>query len=321
MKILVTGCAGFIGFHLCERLLKLKKYHVYGIDNLNNYYDIKLKTTRLNMLKVNKKFFFKKIDISEEKILNNFFKKNKFECVINLAAQAGVRYSIEFPQTYLKSNIIGFFNILECSKKFKIKHLIYASTSSVYGNSKKFPLRENHNTDNPLSFYAATKKSNEVMAYSYSNIHKLPCTGLRFFTVYGPYGRPDMSLFKFTKSILNSKKLDLYNHGDHIRDFTYVEDISNSIVKLITKLPKGKVPHNIYNIGSNNPQPLKKFLHLIEKNLGKRAKINLLPMQPGDVHKTHASTSKLGREIKFLPKIKINQGIKKFIDWYLNYYK
>ena len=311
MKILVTGCAGFIGFHLCERLLKLKKYHVYGIDNLNNYYDIKLKTTRLNMLKVNKKFFFKKIDISEEKILNNFFKKNKFECVINLAAQAGVRYSIEFPQTYLKSNIIGFFNILECSKKFKIKHLIYASTSSVYGNSKKFPLRENHNTDNPLSFYAATKKSNEVMAYSYSNIHKLPCTGLRFFTVYGPYGRPDMSILRFIHWIMNEKEVKVFGNGEQQRSFTFIEDVITALIKM-----SGLEKSNTFNVGSNITVSLNDVIKLIEEFTGKSAKIENLERAYKDPDVVRPNLENIKNTIGWEPTTKIEEGIAKTVSWY-----
>ncbi len=323
MKILITGCAGFIGFHLSMKMLKIPKIKIYGLDNLNNYYDVKLKRKRLNILKKNSKsnFYFKKIDLSDSSSLHSFFKKNKFTHVINLAAQAGVRYSITNSKSYLESNIIGFYNILEFSKKFKIKHLIYASTSSVYGGSKKFPLKETYNTDFPLSFYAATKKSNEVMAHSYSYIFKLPCTGLRFFTVYGPFGRPDMSLFKFTDLISKNKKIDLFNHGDHVRDFTYVDDVATSIIKLITKPPRGRTPYAIYNIGSNNPQPLKSFLRMIEKILNKKAKINSLPMQLGDVHKTHASITALSKKINYKPRTKVHEGIKQFIQWYINYFK
>ena len=226
MKILVTGCAGFIGYHLCLKLLEKNKHKVYGLDNISNYYDVKLKNSRLKNLKEHpNKFYFHKIDIANFNKLKNNFKKNNYDYVIHLAAQAGVRASIQKPSQYVRSNLTGFFNILEISKIFKIKHLVFASTSSVYGSTKKFPLSEDNNTDKPLSFYAATKKSNELMAYSYSNIHKLPCTGLRLFTVYGPYGRPDMSLFKFTKAIFNSNKIDLFNRGDHVRDFTYIDDV------------------------------------------------------------------------------------------------
>ena len=233
-NILITGCAGFIGFHLSNTLIKSNKYNVYGIDNLNNYYSKKLKNHRLNILKKNKNFFkFSKADISNKTKLSSIFKKHKFHIVINLAAQAGVRYSIENPETYYKSNINGFFNILNCSLEQKVSHLLFASTSSVYGNTNKFPITENFTTDKPLSFYAATKKCNEVMAYSYSNIYKMPITAMRFFTVYGPLGRPDMSLFKFTKLIKENKKIDLFNNGNHVRDFTYVDDIVDGIYSLI----------------------------------------------------------------------------------------
>ena len=323
MKILVTGCAGFIGFHVCKKLLELKNVNVVGLDNLNKYYDVKLKKERVKILKKNNndKFEFNKVDLLNLAKLKSIFKKNNIKYVINLAAQAGVRYSISNPDSYLKSNIVGFYNILECSRIFKIKHLIYASTSSVYGDSKKFPLKENYNTDLPLSLYAATKKSNEVMAHSYSYIYKIPCTGLRFFTVYGPYGRPDMSLFKFTDSIIKSKKISLFNHGDHVRDFTYVDDVAASIIKLIRKSPKEKIPYSIYNIGSNNPQPLKKFLTIIENVLNKKAKIKSLPMQLGDVHKTHANVDALSKKIKYKPKTKINKGIRIFTEWYIDYFK
>lgn len=321
MKILITGCAGFIGFHVSLKLIKFKKYNVVGIDNINNYYDTKLKVNRLKLLKRNKNFSFKKIDISNKSKILNLYRNYKFDIVLNLAAQAGVRYSINNPQKYFDSNLKGFFNILEASRIYKIKHLIFASTSSVYGNNKKFPLEENFNTDKPLSFYAATKKSNEILAFSYSNIYKLPTTGLRFFTVYGPYGRPDMALFKFTKSILNNKKLELYNHGNHIRDFTYVDDVSNCIFKLINKPPKNEIPFEIFNIGSNKPQKLMNFLKIITKNLNKKPKTVYKSMQKGDVIKSHASIKKINKKIYFKPKTKIAKGIENFIDWYKVYYK
>ena len=321
MKILITGCAGFIGFHVSLKLIKFKKYNVVGIDNINNYYDTKLKVNRLKLLKRNKNFSFKKIDISNKSKILNLYRNYKFDIVLNLAAQAGVRYSINNPQKYFDSNLKGFFNILEASRIYKIKHLIFASTSSVYGNNKKFPLEENFNTDKPLSFYAATKKSNEILAFSYSNIYKLPTTGLRFFTVYGPYGRPDMALFKFTKSILNNKKLELYNHGNHIRDFTYVDDVSNCIFKLINKPPKNEIPFEIFNIGSNKPQKLMNFLQIITKNLNKKPKTVYKSMQKGDVIKSHASIKKINKKIYFKPKTKIAKGIENFIDWYKVYYK
>ena len=320
MKILITGCAGFIGFHLSKYLLSKNNIKVFGIDNLNNYYDLKLKKNRLSILEKNKKFFFNKLDITNKKKLLTFCSKKKIKVIVHLAAQAGVRYSIQDPESYVRNNIIGFFNILECSRYNKIDHLLFASTSSIYGNNNDFPLKENLKTDEPLSFYASTKKSNEVMAYSFSNIYNLPCTALRFFTVYGPYGRPDMSLFKFTDSILKNRKIDLYNKGDHYRDFTYIDDVVISIFKLLKKRPNNKVPYDVFNIGSGNPKHLKVFLKLIEKNLNKKAKINYLPMQLGDVHKTHANCQKLNKKIKYKPKIDIKIGIKKFVNWYKNYY-
>ena len=322
MKILITGCAGFIGYHLCNKLLATNKYEVYGIDNLNNYYDIELKKSRIKELKKKfKGFKFKKIDISNRNDISRLFNKEKFTHIINLAAQAGVRFSIENPMPYVESNLIGFFNILDLSRTSKIDHLIFASTSSVYGDSKKFPLKETDNTDRPLSFYAATKKSNEVMAYSYSNIYGLPCTGLRFFTVYGPYGRPDMALYKFTKSIINKNRIELFNKGNHIRDFTYVDDVTESIVKLINKPSKEKIPFEIYNVGNSKPEKLKLFLSIIEKTLGINAKVKLVKLQQGDVHKTHADTKKILKKINYKPRTKINEGISKFINWYTDYYK
>ncbi len=319
MKILVTGCAGFIGFHLCKKLSSDNKHKIFGIDNLNNYYDIDLKINRLNILKKNtKNFIFKKIDLVDQVKLSSLFKKYKFDIVINLAAQAGVRYSINNPRTYLENNVIGFFNIIEVSRIFKIKHFIYASTSSVYGLNKNFPLEENHNTDKPISFYAATKKNNETIAYSYSHIYKLKTTGLRFFTVYGPYGRPDMALYKFTKNILKGKSIDLYNYGRMFRDFTYVDDVIDGICIVINNKINPKNVAQIYNIGSNNPTSLKKFVYHLEKHLKLKAKVNLKPLQKGDVIKTHASISKLK---KFKPSTALSTGIINFINWYKDYYK
>ena len=322
MKILVTGCCGFIGFHLCKQLLENNKNKVFGIDIINDYYDVKLKKDRLNILKKNKKFFkFFKIDITNKKIIENNFNQNKYDYVIHLAAQAGVRYSLKNPRSYLDNNINGFFNILEASKNNKIKHLIYASTSSVYGDNTKFPLKENFSTDKPLTFYAASKKCNEIMAYSYSNLYKLKTTGLRFFTVYGSYGRPDMALSKFVTSILNSKKLELYNKGNHYRDFTYVDDVIKSIIKLIKKGAKEKIPFQIFNIGNGKPNYLKDFLIKIENELMIKARVKNLRFQKGDVYKTHADTKKLSRAINFRPSTSIQQGIEKFIRWYKEYYK
>ena len=253
--------------------------------------------------------------------INNIIKKNKIKYIVHLAAQAGVRYSIMNPETFFKSNLEGFFNILELSKENKIKHLIFASTSSVYGNKKKFPLKEFMNTDKPLSFYAATKKSNEVMAYSYSHIYNIPSTALRFFTVYGPFGRPDMSLFKFAKKILKNEEVPLFNHGDHIRDFTYIDDIVEGIFLILNKPSKDKIPYNCFNIGNGIPYKLKIFLKLIEKNLEKKAKIKNLPLQLGDVRKTHSDISLFKKFSKYQPKTNIKKGIHEFINWYKKHYK
>ena len=321
MNILITGCAGFIGYHLCLSILKEndKKINIVGFDNLNSYYDVNLKIQRLKELKkFSKNFTFYKIDISNNNLLKKYFKKYKFKYVVNLAAQAGVRYSIQNPEDYVKSNINGFFNILNNSKIFKCSHLVYASTSSVYGASNKFPLTENLNTDTPLSFYAATKKSNEVMAYAYSNIYGLPTTGLRFFTVYGVMGRPDMSLFKFTKNIINRKYIDLYNRGNHIRDFTHVSDVVEPMKKLIFLPSKKKIPYEIFNVGSQNPKSLKFFLKIISDKLKIKPKIKNKSMQIGDVYKTEASIKKLKEKLNFSPRTNLKEGINNFIDWYKN---
>ncbi|MDC0192885.1 NAD-dependent epimerase/dehydratase family protein [Pelagibacteraceae bacterium] len=319
MKVLITGCAGFIGFHLSNLLIS-KKIDVIGLDNLNSYYDVNLKKNRLKILKQNKKFFFYKEDILNEKKLNNIVKKNKIKIIIHLAAQAGVRYSIEDPKTYLKNNLEGFFNVLEAAKLNKIKHLVFASTSSVYGDNFNFPLKESESTSRPLSFYAATKKSNEVMAHSYSYIYKLPCTALRFFTVYGPYGRPDMALFKFTKNILENKKIELYNNGRHQRDFTYIDDIVNGIYSIINKPKNNKIPFNVFNIGNGNSRKLSDYLFLIEKKLGKKAKIKNLPLQKGDIIKTHADIKLLRNFSNYKSEIDIEKGVSSFIDWFIEYY-
>ena len=320
MSILITGAAGFIGYHLSKKILN-KNTEVIGIDNINNYYDINLKKNRIKELKKNKKFQFYKIDICEYKKLNDIVKKNKIKYIIHLAAQAGVRYSIKDPRTYFKSNLEGFFNVLEISRHNNIKHLIYASTSSVYGDSKKFPLSEINRTDKPLSFYAATKKSNEVMAHSYSYIYKLPCTGVRFFTVYGPFGRPDMALFKFTKNILNNQPIELYNKGNHFRDFTYIDDIVDGIYSLIKKQSKKSIPYEIFNIGNGTPNKLLDYLKHIENNLNKISKTKKLPLQVGDIVKTHSNINKLKKFTSYKPKTNIKIGISRFIEWYKDYYR
>lgn len=333
MKILITGAAGFIGFHVANLLLKKKNY-VYGIDNLNNYYDVNLKLSRIKILKEKKNFYFKKIDIKDYKILFNFIKINKIDVIINLAAQAGVRYSLINPKSYVDNNINGFFNILEISRNLKIKNLITASTSSVYGLNKNFPLNEKKIADHPMQLYAATKKSNEIMAHSYSHLFKIPITCLRFFTVYGPWGRPDMALFKFTKNILKKRKVDIFNFGNHARDFTYVDDVANAIFKLITKPAKANrlwdpknpdpssssAPFKIYNVSNGKKILLKYFLKELEKNLKKKAKIRYLPIQKGDIKETLSSTRSLNKFLKIKNKINYKVGIKKFVKWYIDYY-
>ena len=320
MKILITGCAGFIGFHLSSFLLK-KNIKVIGIDNLNDYYDIDLKKNRLKILRTYKKFSFNKFDLIDKKKLDLVIKKNRIKIIIHLAAQAGVRYSIKNPNSYFKNNLEVFFNILEVSRFYKINHLMFASTSSVYGENLSYPSKESSNTDNPLSFYAATKKSNEIMAYTYSNIFKLPCTGLRFFTVYGPYGRPDMALFKFTKNILENKKIELFNNGNHARDFTYIDDVIDGIFSIIKKPKKHKIPFSIFNIGNGNSKKLKDYIKLIEKNLALKAKVKKLPMQAADIKKTHSDISNLNLYSGYTPKVNIEIGVKRFINWYREYYK
>lgn len=318
--ILVTGSAGFIGFHTSKKLLSLN-YMVIGIDNLNDYYDPNLKKERLKILKKNRNFFFKKLDISNYKNLNKVFKKFKITKIINLAAQAGVRYSIENRNEYFKSNIVGFYNILELSTKYKIKHLLYASTSSVYGNQKKFPVSENADTDKPLSFYSASKKTNEILAYSYSNIFKLPTSGMRFFTVYGPYGRPDMALFKFTKSMLSNRYFKVFNNGKHSRDFTYIDDIVDMIIKILSKPPmKKQFFYEIYNLGNTNPVKLNDFIKIISSLLKIKPKIKFLPLQPGDVEKTYSDSSKVQNKMKIRPKTNVKKGVTNFINWYLEFY-
>ncbi len=320
-NILVTGCAGFIGFHICSQLVNKKNYKIFGLDNLNKFYDQNLKSERLKILRKNKNFIFKKIDISNYEKLNNLFSKYKFKYVINLAAQAGVRDSIENSKPYIYSNIIGFYNILEASKRNSVKHVVYASSSSVYGSSKIYPYRESMMTDKPQSLYAATKKANEIIAYSYSNIHKLPTTGLRFFTVYGTFGRPDMAPFKFTQLMIKNKKIDLYNYGNHYRDFTYIDDVVSATLKLMTKVPKNTVPYEIYNIGGGKTYSLKYFLRTIENIVGKRAITKLLPMQIGDVHKTNADIRKLKKTVNIKNFTPLNKGLKNLINWYKSFYK
>ena len=321
MNILITGCAGFIGFNLANSLLKEKKIKVFGVDNLNDYYDVILKKKRLRILNKSNKFFFKKLDLKLTRNLNNYFDNNKIDFVVNFAAQAGVRHSIENPKVYFDSNLIGFFNLIEVATKHKIKHFIYASSSSVYGDNINFPTSELENTDKPLSFYAATKKCNEVIAHSYSSIYKIPTTGLRLFTVYGPYGRPDMSLFKFTKNILDTKKIELYNQGNHLRDFTFIDDVVNLILKLIFSPPKSKkIPYEVYNIASNKMIHLKSIIKKIEKETKKTAKIKKIVKQKADVYKTFADTNKIKNKMGKISITNIDKGIKLFINWYKKEY-
>ncbi len=318
-KYLITGSAGFIGFHLSKKLLT-KGFIVIGIDNLNNYYDQKLKKDRNKILKKFKNYKFKKIDIRNYKKLESIFKKNLIHGVVNLAAQAGVRYSLKNPRSYIENNINGFFNILELSKKYKIKKLVYASTSSIYGLQKKFPLKENFNTDNPIQLYAATKKSNELMATSYSHLYKMDTVGLRFFTVYGPWGRPDMALFKFTKNIIMGKPIEVFNKGKHERDFTYVDDIVDGIINIIIN-KKSKFGAKIFNIGNGKKIKLLKYIQLIEKNLKRKSKKKFLPLQKGDVIKTHSDTKLIKKHYNYQSKTEVSYGVKKFIEWYVSYFR
>lgn len=323
--ILITGCAGFIGYNVSLKFLK-ENYIVIGVDNLNSYYDVNLKKKRLSLLKSeSNNFTFFKIDISNNKALLKIFnKKKKPSVIIHLAAQAGVRYSIQKPEKYMQSNLIGFFNIIELAKKYKTKKLFLASTSSVYGNSNKNILSENLNTDKPIQFYAATKKSNEVIAYSYSYLFKLNITCLRFFTVYGPWGRPDMAYFKFVKSILNNKIIDVFNFGKHHRSFTYIDDITNAIYALFKrkKLVKDNTHSRfqIINLGNNKSVSLMRFIEIIEKILNKKAKKSFLPLQNGDVFSTKADIKKIKKIFPKFPQFDLEYGLKKFIDWYKNYY-
>ena len=331
MKILVTGAAGFIGFHLSNFLIQ-EGFEVVGLDNINDYYDVNLKYDRLKILgvpkqKANKEnsiyikdnFKFIKLNLEDKKNLDQLFKSEKFDIVCNLAAQAGVRYSLTNPDTYIESNIIGFLNILECCRHYRTKHLIYASSSSVYGLNKKIPFSVKDNVDNPISLYAATKKSNELMAHTYSHLFGIQTTGLRFFTVYGPWGRPDMALFLFTKAICDNRTIDVYNYGKMQRDFTYIDDIIQGIYKIISG--KKKIKYNIYNIGNNCTVELMDFIKNIERKVGKVAKKNMLPIQPGDVSKTWANVDGLVKDYGYQPTTKVDKGIDKFIDWYLDYYK
>ena len=324
MQVLVTGVAGFIGMHIAKRLLE-NGCKVVGIDNLNDYYDIELKKARLSQLNCKSyDFEFEKIDINETEKISNFFKKHKFELVVHLAAQAGVRYSIENPHIYIDTNIKGFLNILESCKDQNINNLIYASSSSVYGNNSDTDFKELDNTNEPISLYGATKKSNELMAFTYSNLYNINIIGLRFFTVYGPWGRPDMALFKFTHAILQDNPIQIYNNGKMIRDFTYIDDVVESVSRIVMKIKENSlenVKHNIYNIGSENPMPLMDYITVLEKTLGKSAKKIFIQAQLGDVTRTSSNSSKLYNWINYKPKTEIKAGIKNFVNWFKDYYK
>jgi UDP-glucuronate 4-epimerase len=333
-RILVTGAAGFIGYHLSKRLCALG-FQVIGVDNLNDYYEVSLKEARLANLISLSNFSFHKVSLENKSALDKIFETEKVEYAVNLAAQAGVRYSITNPYAYIESNIIGFLNILEACRHNPVKHLIYASSSSVYGANRKMPFSVHDNVDHPLAIYAATKKSNELMAHAYSNLYNIPTTGLRFFTVYGPYGRPDMALFLFTKAILEGKPIDVFNNGKMKRDFTYVDDIVEGIVRLLPSAPKPNTnwnaeipdpatsfaPYKIYNIGNNKPVELLYYIEVLESKLGKKAIKNFLPMQDGDVPETYANVDDLMNDVGFKPSTPIEVGIGNFVNWYRDYYK
>ncbi len=322
MKILITGSAGFIGFHVSKLFLQ-KGHYVYGVDSLNKYYDVKLKKARNRVLLNYSKYKFKKININSPKKISFLFKQNKFDLVIHLAAQAGVRYSLKNPRAYIDSNIKGFFNIIDNIKKNNVKNFMYASSSSIYGNSKRPVFKESDNATSPIQLYAATKRSNELIAHAYSSLYKINTIGLRFFTVYGPWGRPDMSLFLFTKKILGKKKIDVFNHGKHFRDFTFIDDVVKGIylcaIKGFSKIKKNHF--KIFNIASGRPIKLTKFIKIIETKLKLKANKKFLKLQKGDVIKTYGSIKKISSELGYNPKTSINQGVSKFIDWYMKFYK
>lgn len=330
MKILVTGAAGFIGFHLTKHLLE-RGNEVIGLDSINDYYDVRLKYGRLAEVGIEQdkigygtfalstrydKYRFIQLKLEDRDALQQLFETEKFDKVCNLAAQAGVRYSIENPYAYIDSNIIGFINLLECCRHYPVQHLVYASSSSVYGANSKVPFSEEDKVDNPVSLYAATKKSNELMAHVYSHLYKIPTTGLRFFTVYGPWGRPDMSPMLFANAITKEEPIKVFNHGDMSRDFTYIDDIIEGTVKVIDKIPDNTPAYKIYNIGCGHPTQLMDFIHTLEDCLGKKAKMEMLPMQPGDVYQTYADTRKLKEEVEYNPNILLSEGIQSFVDWY-----
>jgi len=334
MNLLLTGAAGFIGYSVSAALLA-RGDSVHGVDNLNAYYDVRLKEARLERLKNHPDFSFTRLDIVDREKLAQLFASKSFDAVVHLAAQAGVRYSIENPHAYGDANLTGFLNILEGCRHGKVKHLVYASSSSVYGSNAKTPFAEDDNVDHPISLYAATKKANELMAHSYAHLYGLPCTGLRFFTVYGPWGRPDMALFKFTKGILAGEAIPVFNRGEMTRDFTYVDDVVAGVLRVVDSpaapdpafnplapTPStSKAPYRVFNIGNSNPVNLMRYIEVLEKCLGKKAKLDLLPMQPGDVPATVADVSRLERAVGYRPRTTVDEGVPRFVDWYRNYYK
>jgi UDP-glucuronate 4-epimerase len=334
MKLLLTGAAGFIGFHTSQILLA-RGDEVVGLDNLNDYYDPTLKQARLAILQKFPNFRFVKLDVADRPGMAALFAQEKFQRVIHLAAQAGVRYSIQNPLAYIDSNVVGFANILEGCRHNGVEHLVYASTSSVYGANTNMPFSVHQNVDHPLSFYAATKKANELMAHTYAHLYQLPVTGLRFFTVYGPWGRPDMALFLFTKNILAGKPIDVFNYGNHRRDFTYVDDIAQGVVRAMDRPARpnpdwnsdapdpgtSKGPYRLYNIGNNQPVELMRYIECIEKSLGKQAQKNLLPLQAGDVPDTFADVEDLVQDVGYKPATPVEEGVRRFIEWYLGYYR
>jgi len=321
-QILVTGAAGFIGADLCLKLLDLG-HHVIGVDNLNDYYDVDLKRDRLALLEAHKNskgFQFSPIDIVDRTAIEHLFQSNQFEVVVHLAAQAGVRYSLENPQSYIDSNLLGFGNILEACRQAEVEHLVYASSSSVYGANKNFPFKESDRVDNPVSLYAATKKANELMAHSYAHLYGLRCTGLRFFTVYGPWGRPDMAPFRFASRMLKGEAIPVYNQGDMIRDFTYIDDISEGVLRVAMESKHEQPAYKIYNIGRGEPVQLMDFIKALENHLGVTAKIELLPMQDGDVPRTMADTSALQKDFDYQPSVSMDDGVRLFAKWFIEYY-
>jgi len=333
-KILITGVAGFIGYHLAQKLLQ-DNWHVIGIDNLNDYYDVELKQNRLKLIETKENFLFHRLDLADKVNMAKLFQEQGFDYVVNLAAQAGVRYSLKNPHAYIESNIVGFMNILEGCRHNQVKHLVFASSSSVYGANTHMPFSVHQNVDHPMSLYAATKKANELMAHTYASLYGLPATGLRFFTVYGPWGRPDMALFLFTRAILAGEPINVFNHGNMKRDFTYIDDIVEGVARVITLIPASNpawqgdrpdpatsyAPYKIYNIGNNNPVNLLHFIEVIENALGRKAEKNLLPLQPGDVPSTYADIADLIQAVGFKPQTPIETGVRRFVDWYTGYYK